>query len=340
MASIYNVDLREALTAIAKTNTFYHLENDIKISFDQMEIAAKMGDYTDKAFIWVSYPSGIDCYNEREVLQKDTRGYNGVLYHGKNAENEPRLAYSVDVGDMKEGIIYGNLHEIDIREFASHVKDNAVISDKMQIFLDDVRRKDKREIMPLAEFNSRYPLDLPKMEHWRNLPADPVALDRAVSKAWDLRLTKREHVTIWQHTDKLTDKQLVFYAQQLEKELATLKEPNSTGKKSFIVPLDAYASHNFNPEQLSRLLDKLPYENAALSVQKGQRDMKLIVPKNEMLDLRRGHEDKSKDKSEKPSLMAAIDAGAKRSKSEFSGKAQPGVDTPEKSAKPKNNSER
>ena len=134
MDNITNVDLREALTAIAKTNTFYHLDNDIKISFDDMELAAKMGDYTDKALIWVSYPSGIDCYNEREAFQKDTRAYNGVLYHGAGTEREPKLAYAVDVGEIKDGSIYGNLYEIDIQKFAALVKDNAVVTDKMQLF--------------------------------------------------------------------------------------------------------------------------------------------------------------------------------------------------------------
>jgi len=360
MDRISNVDLQEALTKIANSNTFYHLDNDIKISFDEMTLAAKMGDYTDKAFIWVSYPSGIDFYNEREVLQKDTRAFNGVLYHGRGAESEPKLAYAVDAVELRNGTLYGDLYEIDISKYAAFVADNSVTTDKMQVFYDDVRRNDKNEVMPLKEFNSRYPLDLPQMVHWRNLPQNADELNNVLDKVWNNRLSDASQVTLWQHTDKLDDKQLAFYANQLMKGLDKTAEPNSADKQSFTFPLDARASHNFNPVQLSRLLDKLPYENTTFAIHKGQDSMKIVVPKNEVLKIRKEQEqekeqDKQKpqsrtiakpdekaernEKSEKPSLMAALDKGEKKSKAEFGGKANPGVDTLEKSTK-KNNDER
>jgi len=354
MDRISNVDLQEALTKIAKSNTFYHLENDIKISFNDMELAAKMGDYTDKAFIWVSYPSGIDCYNEREVLQKDTRAHNGVMYHGRGAESEPKLAYAVDAVELRNGSLYGDLYEIDISKYADFVAVNSVQSDKMQVFYDDVRRNDKYDIMPLEEFKDRYPLDLPQMVHWRNLPKDVGELNNTIEKVWNNRLSGASQVTIWQHTDKLEDKQLAFYANQLMKGLDKVAEPNGTDKQSFTFPLDARASHNFRPPQLRSILDKLPYENSVLAVHKGQDSMKIVVPKNEVLKLRNEQEQereynkqkpqsrtntKLNEKSEKPSLLAAIDAGEKRSKSEFGSKAQPPKDIPDKSTR-KNNDER
>jgi len=334
MDNIANVDLREALTAIAKNNTFYHLDSDIKISFDQMELAAKMGDYSDKTFIWVSYPSGIDCYNEREVFQHDTRAYNGVQYHGAGTEREPKLAYAVDVGELKDGSIFGNIYEIDLQEYAKHVRAYEVKSTSMQLFFDDIRRKDKYEIMPLAEFNKRFPLNLPKMVHWRNLTNDTESLNNAIGKAWDMRLSGSSQVSIWQHTDKLEDKQLAFYANQLVQELNKLKEPNSTDKQNFNVSLDVRASHNFRPEQLGSLLDNLPFDTAAFAVQKGQRDMKLVVPKDEILQLRQekvqGQKQNKADKVQKPSLIAALDDGEKKSKAEF-GSKQSERNTPKKS---------
>jgi hypothetical protein len=57
---IENVDLCEALRKIANQNTYFHLENDLGVSIEQMERAAKINDYNDKTLIWVSYPSGID----------------------------------------------------------------------------------------------------------------------------------------------------------------------------------------------------------------------------------------------------------------------------------------
>ena len=358
MDRISNVDLKEALTEIAKENTIHHLDKDLKISFEQMEMPTEPGDYTDNSFIWISYPAGIECYNEREAFQRDTSAYNGVQYHGNGAEHEPKLVYAVDVGDFKDGKLYGDLYEIDIQEFAKLARTYECKSASMQIFYDDIRRKDKYEIMPLDEFKKRYPLDLPKMEHWRNLPASFEELNNAISKSWEMRMTGAQEVTLWQHTDKLNDKQLAFYANQLVNGLDKIKEPNSADKQSFTASLDARASHNFNPVQLSRLLDKLPYENTAFAIHKGSDSMKIVVPKEEVLQLRQERmeeknqqyrqlhkkpvsdiADKAESKSEKPSLMAALDKGEKKSKAEFGGKAQPDINTPDKITK-KNNDER
>ena len=43
-----------------------------------------------------------------------------------------------------------------------------------------------------------------------------------------------------------------------------------------------------------------------------------------------------KAEKEKPSLMSALKAGEQKSKKEFDGKAQPGLDTPDKSTRKKN----
>jgi hypothetical protein len=118
---------------------------------------------------------------------------------------------------------------------------------------------------------------------------------------------------IWEHTNKLSDRRLEFDANKMMKEMDGLKEPNANGKKSFAVHLDAYIANNFSPEHLSRILDKIPYENAVFAVQKGQSNMKLVVPKNEVLQLRQQQDnmDKSK-KGEKPSVMATLDANEEK----------------------------
>jgi hypothetical protein len=295
MDSIINVDLRETLTDIAKLNTFYHLENDIQISFEQMERAVRMEDYLESTLIWVSYPSGIDCHSEREVLQKITRGYNVVQYHGESAAREPKLAYAVEVCELKNGSIFGNIYEIDIHEYAKYARDNAITTNSIQIYLDDSLRKDRYIVMPIDEFNSRYPLDLPKMTYWRNVPSDHATLNSVINKAMDMRLQGYRQCRLWDHTDKLYDNRLLFHADKLINGINKHKEPNSHDKQSFTVPVDTYIAENFGPEQLSRILDKLPYKNAALTVRKGQHSMILIVPKSEVLSLRREQGDKPKE---------------------------------------------
>jgi hypothetical protein len=289
---IENVDLRKALMDIAKANTFYHLDNDINISFEQMERTTNLGGGTDNTFIWVSYPSGIDCYSEREVLQKSTSAYNGVQYHGAGMVHEIKLAYAVDVEEVKDGSIYGNIIEIDIREYADFVHAHAVDSNAMRIYADDYRNPDNQIIMPLDEFNSRYPNDLPKMLHWRNEPADQAALGGSIIKAGDLRLIDTKQCSIWTHSNCLYDKRISYHADKLIKGINQHNEPNSADKQSFITTLDVRVADNFGVEQLKRVLDKLPYENAAFTIQKGNiyGNMVLVVPKNEVLQLRQEHD--------------------------------------------------
>ena len=137
MDRIDNVDLREALREIAGINTYFHLENDLGIAIEQMERAAKINDYTDKTLIFVSYPAGIDCYPEREVFQKGTRGYNGVIYHGEGAGREQKLAYAADINGITNGRVRGSLYEIDIADYADIVRKNAVATNSIRIYVDD-----------------------------------------------------------------------------------------------------------------------------------------------------------------------------------------------------------
>jgi len=328
---IKNVDLREALMDIAKQNTLYNLENDLQVSLELMERALKIDNALEKDFIWVSYPSGIDCYVEHEAFLFDTRGYNGILYHCEGAEREPKLAYTVEVTAKKDGSIFGNIFEMDIKKYTEHLKSHVLRPNTVRLYTQDVRDTSKQIVMPLDEFNKRYPFDLPKAVFWRYKTADQTSLHHAINKSWDMRWDSPKSCRIWEHTNKLGDRRLEFHANKMVKEINRLKEPNTHDKQNFAVSLDACIANNFMPEQLSRLLDKIPYKNAAFAVQKGQSSMKLVVPKNEVLQLRQQRDDKSK-KSEKPSVLATLDANEKKSNSQFS----TGKDSPNKDVLTKN----
>lgn len=326
MDRIDNVDLREAMADIAKCNTSFHLDNDLGISIDQMERAANLNDYTDKTLIWVSYPSGIDCYPEREVFQKGTCGYNGVLYHGFDMQSDLKLAYAVDVIGIKDGRLSGTLYEIDIREYAANVKENAVPANTIRIY-DEAGRQ---TVMPKDEFDRRYPLDLVKMTYWRREPDDPSALKAVMDNVWnDSRDGKYKECSLWSHTSRLYDNRFDFYAGQLLRDLSKLEKPNSLDRQSFTVSLHSVIASAFNPEQLGRLLEKLPYKDAAFTVRKGQSFMELAVPREEIQVERWKQQGKptvvkdgkeipvsvpSNDNREKPSILDALKQGAEKSR--------------------------
>ena len=335
MDRIQNVDLREALDAISRNNTFFHRENDLNISIEQMERAARQKDYTDKTLIWVSYPSGIDCYPEREVFQKDTRGYNGVHYHGKDTESDRRLVYAVDVAGIKDGILYGSLYETDIREYAKGVHSKAVPSNTVRIY----EINGGETVVPRDEFNRRYPLDLVKMSYWRHEPDDPAVLKAVMDNVWNVdRSGNYTERGLWAHTSRLHDDRDVFYSSKLLRDLSKLREPNSPDKQYFMVSLDPRAAAAFDPEQLSRLLAKLPYDNAEFSVKKGQSYMQAVIPRDEVLLDRWKQQGKptvikdgkeipvtvppndKREQPEKPSILDALKQGAEKSKQQSNDK--------------------
>ena len=325
MDKINNVDLREALDAISRNNTFFHRENDLGISLEQMERAAKQKDYMDKTLIWVSYPSGIDCYPEREVFQQDTRGYHGVLYHGKERQGDDRrLTYAVDVAGIKDGILYGSLYETDIRDYAKGIHANAVPANTVKIY----EINGGETVMPRDEFDRRYPLDLVKMAYWRHEPDDPEALKAVLDDMWNNgRGGKYENRGLWLHVGLLYDDRDNFYSEQILRDVDKLHEPNSPDKQYFVASLDPRVAAAFDPEQLNRLLDKLPYDNAELSIKKGQSYMQVVVPRDEILFDRNKQQDKVADTNdgrempavapndrreppEKPSILDALKQGA------------------------------
>lgn len=306
MDRINNVDLREALQRIAENNTFFHLHNDLGISFEQMERAAKLDDPTEKTLIWVSNPSGIDCYTERETFVKDSRGNNGVHYHGFDMQSDRKLAYAVEVTAIKDGKIYGNLYETDIRKYAENTRQNALASNTVRLYLADPRDNGQQITMPKDEFNRRYPLDLPKMTAYRYEPDNPAALYALLDKAWKDREANSTPSDLWLHTSRLYDERYAFYANQTMRDIGKLNEPNSPDKMTFSVSLNSYVANAFGPEELAKLLDAMPYKNAAFTMQKGWRDMRVVVPRDEVLKERQ-----AQAAHEKPSIMGQLAAAKK-----------------------------
>lgn len=286
MVQIENIYLREALDDIARNNTAWHLENDLGVSIGQMERAAKMDDPTEKNLIWISYPSGIDCYSERDVFQKDTRGFNGVQYHANGANHERKLAYAVEVTGVREGKLVGNLSEIDLQAYGAYVRENAIPYQAMRLFLTDAYNRGKQTVMSKQDFDSAYPQELPEMKYWRHEPADLGALEELLNRQYVARSLEAEPGDLWLHTSNLYDERLTYYSEKIMETFRKLSEANSPDQQYFSVVLPPFVATAFHSEQLSQLLDALPFDSTAFSIRRGQRELHVEVPRDEMLRLR------------------------------------------------------
>ncbi len=313
MDRIDNVDLRDALRQIAENNTFFHRENDLGISFDQMELAAKMDDATEKTLIWLSYPGGVDCYTEREAFQHNTRAHNGVLFHGFDMQSDRKLAYAVTVSGVVRDKLRGSIIEIDIREYARYVKQNALPNDTVRLYLGNLRDNEKQTTMSRQDFDKRYPVfgarsDEFQIVYWRHEPDDLARLYALLDRAEKQReVASTTLSSLWNHTTRLYDERYDFYAAQTVREIDKLQTPNGPDKQTFTVRLNAYVANAFGQYELGKLLDALPYKTAALTVQKGQPDMRVIVPRDEVL-----HQRGQTERAEKPSLGEKLRAGKEK----------------------------
>jgi len=298
MVRIDDVDLQDALYKIARTNTFYHLDNDINVSFDQMKTAHRLlvNDPLEKILIWVSYPSGIDCYSERDVFQKDTRGYNGVIYHGNGADNERKLAYAVEVTEYKEEKgeikLYGNLFEINIKEYAHNVKNDALTSNNKSVFyVDSFLGTDIQTTMTKEEFDNDYPHEKLKTAfHWRNEPDNLYILKYFLIEAQEKREFKCEASDLWLHESNLYDGKIKYYADEIMRKLNEISEPNSPDKQFFTADVNYIVANNFDTERIKQLLDAIPYKNVEYGIKKGQYGFKINIPRDEILQERQGGE--------------------------------------------------
>ena len=268
-----NVDLHDALLKIAECNTFFHLRNDLDISIDQIQRGLKINDPTAKSFIWISYVSGIDCYSEREVFLRDTRCYNGVKYHAASTAPDILLAYAVEAEYAKDGKIFGKIDVINIKEYAAHVRENAIDYSSMRLYLTD----GGQQLMSRAEFDLRYPANLPPMMYWEHEPENPAALKALVDAARKLRDNSATQVDLWSHERQLYDNRYIFHAERLMEGINKLDKPNSPDRQSYTTPLNGRISAAFNSEQLGNILRQLPFKNPVLSVYKDGWDMHLLA---------------------------------------------------------------
>lgn len=287
MIQIENINLREALDGIARNNTAWHLENDLGISIGQMDRAAKMDDPTEKTLIWISYPAGIDCYSERDVFQKDTRGFNGVQYHANGAGYERKLAYAIEVTGTQDGKLMGNLFEINLQAYGAFVREKAIPYHTMRLFLTDAYDRGEQIVMSKQDFDSAYPQELPKMKYWRHEPSDSGALEELLNRQYVARSLAAEPCDLWLHTCNLYDERLLCYSEKIMETFGKLSEANSPDQQYFSVVLPSFVAAAFHSDQLSCLLDALPFDSTAFSIRKGQRELHVEVPRDEMLRLRK-----------------------------------------------------
>ena len=108
LQGFHDVDIVKSLQEIAEKNTVFH-KADFLIDKQILKKAAESTSLDDKSYIWISKEKGTHCFNERNSFIIDTPEYNKFMFY----KNQDVLAYSVEIKEMQDNVIKGNIYEID-----------------------------------------------------------------------------------------------------------------------------------------------------------------------------------------------------------------------------------
>lgn len=124
MRKFNNCDVLAILNEIMRHHTESYQE-DFNIDKEILTEAAEEKNKFDKRFLWMSRPQGTHCLKEKDVLLKDTSENKTWRYYDEQS-NDKILAYAVELDGFTDGVLKGDLYELDYHESATYIRRNAV----------------------------------------------------------------------------------------------------------------------------------------------------------------------------------------------------------------------
>lgn len=269
MNKFENVDIIASLDAIMRQNTAFY-QSDFEIDKEIIQKAAASQNAEDKTLLWFSHPSGTQCSRERDVLLKDTAPHNTWRYFGEQTR-DPILAYAVTITGREDGIIRGNLYELDFRQHFKHVMEQALLADTHTLIYEH----GKLEQPAKQYFDGTPDPQLGKFKRYEAKPNDPDALH------FLLQQEQRERERL---KPALHDSRIRREAERVLSKLQDLKEPNSPDKTHFMVELSPHFTAIATSKDTDRLLSMLPFKKLSLSNLKERHGIYAFLPKDENRD--------------------------------------------------------
>lgn len=145
MRKYENVDLLASLSSIMRHNTA-HYQSDIEYDKDTIKPGAVSNNPENKRFLWMSRPSGTNCFRERDVFFKDTYANNTWRFYGEQTHDRI-LAYAVEVTGKSRGKVMGNLYKLNYQEHFAHVQKTArPISYARLIFNEKLKQNERMSL--------------------------------------------------------------------------------------------------------------------------------------------------------------------------------------------------
>ena len=116
-----NVDVVAFLEEQMKSNT-EHYQTDFEYDRAKLEKCGASDRKEDKVLLWLSRPHGTQCLLEYEAFLRGTEAYHTWQYYADQEPRERYVAFAVELMGGQDGVVRGNLYELDYSKHAAQVK--------------------------------------------------------------------------------------------------------------------------------------------------------------------------------------------------------------------------
>ena len=277
LSKFENVDVIASLEAIMKQNTAFY-QSDFEIDKRILREAASRPAAEEKRLLWFSRPSGTCCFRERDVFLKDTRQHNTWRFYGEQTRDKI-LAYAVELTGKENGIIKGNLYELDYPQHFREVVEKSLPADNYTLLYEHGER-----VQPAGMYFDGNPdPQLGKFERFEALPNDPDALQSLLQE----ERRSREQLSpgdFKAHIAALRDGLIETEARRIVREMKRHYEPNSPNKTHFMAELSPAFMRLAATKDTDRLFSMLPYKTLSFSKIEGRHGTYALIDKGENRD--------------------------------------------------------
>lgn len=282
MKKFEDVDVLDFLKKIMQQNTAYY-QNDFDIDKRILLRAAQSSSPEDKTYLWMSRPAGTHCLREREVFIKDTREYNTFRFYAEQTSDKV-LAYAVVLSGAEKGKVTGSVFEMDYREQAQRVFENALPAHTILLRYEHGSREQPANY----RLECSEDRELGKFELFEYFPKDTDELQALLHREQQSR-QRLAPGGVRAHVAELADAKVRDEAMRLLDAFGRLNKPNSPNKTHFMVEVSPAFMLLASSKEQGRLQAMLPYKSLSLSSMKDKRGVYALIGKeeNRSLPLRR-----------------------------------------------------
>ena len=164
MRKFENCDILSVLREIMSHST-KHYQTDFDIDEEILTEAAEEPNALDRRYLWMSRPCGTHCLKEKDVFLFNSPEYSTWTAYAATADEI--VAYAVQLNYRENGVLKGDLYELDYASHCAMAKNSAVYIAQVRLYSrdrniimaysNDWRLKareygcDKREFIPLSQ---------------------------------------------------------------------------------------------------------------------------------------------------------------------------------------------